>query len=89
MGKKNKSFFKQNVKPFLSDNRLLLTALGGVAVGISLANILGSDKAKQLVDTMESSVKDFTNKIKSSLTEEDANDRVAKSRKGIGREQPV
>lgn len=89
MGKKNKSFFKQNVKPFLSDNRLLLTALGGVAVGISLANILGSDKAKQLVDSMESSVKEFTNKMKDNLTAEEPFESDSKPRKRIEREQPV
>lgn len=89
MGKKNKSFFKQNVKPFLSDNRLLLTALGGVAVGISLANILGSDKAKQLVDNMESSVKEFTNKMKNNLMTEEPVESDSKPGKRIEREQPV
>lgn len=87
MGKKNKSFYKKNLKPFFADNSLLLTAIGGVAVGISLANILGSDKAKQIVDTMENSVKEFTNKMKANLTSEGHPDMDNKTRKRIEREQ--
>lgn len=89
MSKKNKSFYKKNIKPFLNDNRILLTAIGGIAVGISLANILGSDKAKQIVETLESSVKEFTDKMKNNLTAEEANEHGAKPRKRIEREQPV
>jgi hypothetical protein len=67
MGKKKKSFYKKSLKPLLSDNKLLMAALGGVAAGISLAGILGIEKARQIVDTLEGSVKDFSNKVKSGL----------------------
>jgi hypothetical protein len=65
MGKKGKkSFYKKQLKPLVKQNKVLLAALGGVATGITIAGILGTEKAKQLVDTIEDSVKTFTDKIK-------------------------
>jgi hypothetical protein len=65
MGKKGKkSFYKKQLKPLVKQNKVLLAALGGVATGITIAGILGTEKAKQLVDTIEDSVKTFTEKIK-------------------------
>jgi hypothetical protein len=65
MGKKEKkSFYKKQLKPLLKQNKVLLAALGGVATGITIAGILGTEKARQLVTTIEDSVKDFSNRIK-------------------------
>jgi chitinase len=65
MGKNGKkSFYKKQLKPLVKQNKVLLAALGGVATGITIAGILGTEKAKQLVDTIEDSVKTFTDKIK-------------------------
>jgi hypothetical protein len=66
MGKKKK--FK---KTFLKQNKVMLAALGGVAAGISLAGILGTEKARKIVDTLGSSVNDFTNKLKDQITKKD------------------
>ena len=64
MGKKNKkSFYKKHLKPFVKDNRALLVALGGVAAGITLSNILGTEKAHRLLHTVEDSISDFTDKM--------------------------
>jgi hypothetical protein len=79
--KKNKSFYKANVKPVISDNKILLAALGGVAAGITLAGILGTEKAKQIVQTVEDSVKDFTQKFGSESGSENTFDTDLKPRK--------
>lgn len=65
MGKKNKkSFYKKQLKPFLKSNRVMLAALTGAATGIAIASILGTERAKQLVNTVEESVRDFTSKAR-------------------------
>jgi hypothetical protein len=66
--KKNKSFGK-NMK-FITNNRTALAALGGFAAGITVAGILGSDKAKQIADTIGTAVKEYGNKVKESLVNE-------------------
>ncbi len=66
MGKKSKkSFYKKQLKPLVKQNRVLLAALGGVATGITIAGIFGTEKAKEIVNTIEDSVKTFSNKVKS------------------------
>jgi hypothetical protein len=68
MGKKGKkgkkSFYKKQLKPLLRQNKVLLAALGGVATGITIAGILGTEKARELVNTIEDSVRTFSDKIK-------------------------
>lgn len=81
MGKKNKKKkFKKNLQPLVSENKVLLAALGGIAAGISLASILGIEKAKHIVQTVEDSVKDFTQKIQDKLTDENT-DNISKEDK--------
>lgn len=65
MGKKSdkKSFYKKSVKPFVKGNRVLLAALTGVAAGLTLSSLMGTEKAKRLLHTIEGSVQDFTSKI--------------------------
>lgn len=64
MGKKNKkSFYKKQLKPFVKDNRILIAALGGAAAGITLANLLGTDKAQNILHTVEDTIHDFTDKV--------------------------
>ena len=65
MGKKGKkSWYKKQLKPLVNQNKVLLAALGGLATGITIAGILGTEKAKQIVSTVEDSVKNFTEKLK-------------------------
>ena len=62
--KKNKAM-KRALKPLVADsNGLLFAALGGVAAGITLASILGTGKARQIVQTVEDSVNEFSNRVK-------------------------
>lgn len=63
MGKKKKSFYKKQLKPLIKQNKVLLAALGGIATGITIASILGTEKAKEIVNSIETSVKDFTEKM--------------------------
>jgi len=72
MGKKGKkSFYKKRLKPLLKQNRVLLAAMGGAITGITIANILGTDKAKQIADTIEGSVKNFTDKLRNGYAASD------------------
>jgi hypothetical protein len=58
---------KKSKKSFLKGNKVLLAALGGITAGISLAGILGTEKAKKIADTLGSSVNEFTGKIKDQI----------------------
>ena len=70
MAKKNKkSFYKKQVKPFLKGNKVLLAALGGAAAGITLVNIIGSEKAQQILHTVEDSLTNFADKVSKSMSE--------------------
>ncbi len=60
---KNKSFYKKQVKPFMQNNSTVLAAFGGAAAGIAIANILGSDKAKQILQSVEDSAKEYSAKL--------------------------
>jgi chitinase len=64
MGKKKKSAYKKAMKSLFANNKILWIALGGVATGIALSAMLGSEKAKEIADTVTDSVKSFTNKVK-------------------------
>ncbi|MEJ7644542.1 MAG: hypothetical protein WKF87_08090 [Chryseolinea sp.] len=64
MSKKNKkSFFKKEFKPVIKSNKLLFAALGGAASGIALAGILGSDKAKAILETIENTISEVGDRI--------------------------
>jgi hypothetical protein len=69
MGKKGKkSFYKKQLRPFVKSNQVLLAALGGAAAGITLSSLLGTEKAKQVFDTVQTSMKDFSDKVINGLT---------------------
>jgi hypothetical protein len=60
MGRKDKkSHYKKQFVAFISDNRIVLAALGGVAMGIALAKLLGPEKARKLISVIEDSVKNL------------------------------
>jgi hypothetical protein len=62
MGKSKKSS-KKLFKKFMKSNRVLLAALSGTAAGIAIASIIGTEKAKQIMDTIDDSVNGFKDKI--------------------------
>lgn len=66
MGKKKNKL--KDVQSLVSDNKVLLAAIGGVALGVTLASILGIDKAKKIVETIGNSASNLTNKLKEKIT---------------------
>ena len=67
---RKKSFYKKRLKPFLKDNRTLLAVLSGVASGIAIAGILGTEKAKEILQSVEDNVKDFNAKVSNGIQKE-------------------
>jgi hypothetical protein len=69
MGKKEKkSFYKKRLKPLLKQNRVLLAALGGAITGVTIASILGTEKAKSITKSIDGSVRNFGDKLKNRYT---------------------
>lgn len=67
MGKKSKKFAKKALKSFVKGNKIFLAALGGAAAGITLASIVGTEKAQQMVRTIENSVASISDKVRNGL----------------------
>ena len=61
MGKK--SFYKNRIKPLLKSNRIVLAAIAGAAAGIVITQILGSEKAREMMHAMEGNVKNLSRKL--------------------------
>ena len=79
--KKKKSFYKKQLKPFLKGNKILLAALAGAATGITLASILGTEKAQQVVHGVENSVRDFKDRVNSALTHDNREPEPARDKR--------
>jgi hypothetical protein len=69
MGKK-KSLYKKQLKSFMKSNRILFAVLGGAAAGITIAGLLGTEKAKEILHTVENNVRDFKNKVSNEFQKE-------------------
>jgi hypothetical protein len=65
MGKKSKKYARKALKSFAKSNRIFLAALGGVAAGVTLSGIVGTEKAQQMVRAVENSVASISEKVKS------------------------
>jgi hypothetical protein len=60
MGKKGKKgSYKKLIGSFVMKNRVMLAAVAGAATGITLANVLGTEKARRVIGEVGGSVKDF------------------------------
>jgi hypothetical protein len=68
---KNKNLKKTGA--LVKGNKVLLATLGGIAIGVSLAAILGIDKAKKIA----SSIGDSSNQLSGKIPEQVAADRQA------------
>jgi hypothetical protein len=68
MGKKSKKSGKRALKSFIKGNKVFLAALGGAAAGITLANVLGTEKAQQMVRAVEDSVATIGEKVRNGLS---------------------
>ena len=70
MGKKaEKSSTKKMIGSFVMKNRVMLAAVAGAATGITLASVLGTEKAKRVMHGLEDSVKGFINTSREKLEE--------------------
>jgi hypothetical protein len=71
MGKKSflksvmerKAFRKTRLRSFLKSNRIVLAAIAGAAAGIVITRMAGSEKAKEMFQAMEGSVKNLSHKL--------------------------
>lgn len=54
---KSKNDFNDVVAPFLNDNKMLWTFIGGAAVGVGLAAIFGTEKGQEIVDKVSQAAK--------------------------------
>ena len=59
MGKKKKNSYKKQLRKFMKSNRVILAALTGAATGIAIAGILGTERAKEIVNTVEASFREM------------------------------
>jgi hypothetical protein len=59
MGKKEKKSYKKAIGSFVRNNRVMLAAIAGAATGVTLTSLLGTEKAKRVINGVEESVKDF------------------------------
>jgi hypothetical protein len=83
--KKNKKAKKSAVykalKPILRDNRVLLAVLAAAAGGVALAAVIGTDRGKQVIDSLSDSVKD--------LMQPDKNGQAARANAVVRRPSPA
>jgi hypothetical protein len=74
MGKKSKKSGKKALKTFVKGNKVLLAAIGGTAAGITIAKVLGMEKAQQLVRAVENSFASIEEKVKNGFRHNTAED---------------
>ena len=55
------------IKSFIADNKIIIATVGGVVVGITIASLMGNEKARQALRSMSSTVVDLTGKFVSDL----------------------
>jgi hypothetical protein len=68
MGKKKKSALKYFSK-FGKNNKVMWAAISGAAAGIAIARVLGTQKAADILQAAETSIKDFSNKVTEGLNQ--------------------
>ena len=61
MGKK--SFYKNQIKSFMKSNRIVLAAIAGAAAGIVITQVLGSERAKEMMHAAEGNIKNLSHKL--------------------------
>jgi ATP-dependent protease HslVU (ClpYQ) peptidase subunit len=55
------------VKSFISDNKVLIAAIGGVTLGLTIASLMGNEKARQILRSAGSSLADMSGKFAENL----------------------
>lgn len=54
---------KSSLKKFAKKNKVLLATFGGAAAGIAVAALFGTEKAKEVLHSIEESINDFSKKL--------------------------
>lgn len=65
---------KSSYKKFAKKNKVLLAALGGVAAGIAVSSLIGTEKAKEMLKSVEGNIMDFSKKMIHGANQETSND---------------
>lgn len=53
----------RRVKSFLSDNKILIAAVGGIALALVVASMMGNEKAKEVLQRAGATLADMGNKF--------------------------
>lgn len=61
MGKKRA--IKKQLRAFIKSNRMIFVTLGGLAAGIAITRILGSDRARKVFHAAGGGLKNFGSKL--------------------------
>lgn len=55
------------IKTFISENKMILAAAGGLLAGITIASLMGNEKARQMLRSVGTTVADVSGKFVSNL----------------------
>ena len=55
------------VKSFVSDNKIIIAAIGGVTIGLAIASLMGNEKARQILRSAGSTISDISGKLVNNL----------------------
>lgn len=67
MKKENIKLDTSRITSFIEEHKMVIAAIGGITVGITLARLMGNEKAKQLLRSMGTSLADLSGKVVSDL----------------------
>lgn len=51
------------IKSFISDNKIILATIGGVAVGLTIASLTGGERARVVLRSAGSAISDLSEKF--------------------------
>jgi len=63
----NMKFDTSRITSFMSEHKMFFAALGGITVGITLASLMGNEKARQTLRSMGTSLADLSGKLVNDL----------------------
>lgn len=63
MKKHNIEFDRDRIKSFISENKSMIAAVGGVAAGIAVISFLGKERSARLLAALGTSVKDISSTV--------------------------
>jgi hypothetical protein len=55
------------MKSFLSNNKVLIAAIGGVTLGLTIASLMGNEKARQILRSAGSTIGNISEKFLGNL----------------------